>query len=87
METPVLDFSKIPVVIENGRRLLTNHGDERAADVWKRAKTATNAPVVIGKPGGRYKDMSAVGLWVDAEFTGDLEVFWREVERLWVVRT
>lgn len=74
-------------VVENGLRLLTNHGDERAAGVWKQAKAATNAPVIIGNPGGRYKDMSAVGLWVDVNFTGDLNVFWKAVERLWVVRS
>ena len=82
MRTPLPPIVEIPVVVEGGRRLLTNDDDGRAADVWKQAKATTNAPVIIGGPGGRYKDMSAVGLWVDAEFTGDLSAFWAEVRRL-----
>lgn len=79
--------SHLDPVTENGRRLLTNGDDERRADVWKQAKAATNAPVIIGGPGGLYKDRAAVGLWVDAEFTGDLSAFWAEVRRLDVVRS
>jgi hypothetical protein len=82
-----ISLAESPLVVEGGRRLLTNPGDERAAEVWKQAKAATNAPVIIGHPGGRYKDMSAVGLWVDADFDGDLAAFWAEVRRLDVVRS
>ncbi|CAB4162379.1 hypothetical protein UFOVP786_46 [uncultured Caudovirales phage] len=84
MEIPLVES---PVVIEGGRRLLTNSVDGRAADIWKRAKAATNAPVIIGKPGGRYKDVSAVGLWVDASFTGGLSAFWQEVYRIEAARS
>lgn len=82
MRTPLPLIVESPVVVEGGRRLLTNHGDGRAADVWKQAKATTNAPVIIGKPGGRYRDRAAVGLWVDAKFTGDRSAFWAEVRRL-----
>lgn len=69
-------------VYANHPRLLTNHTHAHEADVWEKARAATNAPVIIGRPGGPHPQVSAVGLWVDGSFDGDLSYFWAEVERI-----
>ncbi len=81
---PVFNPINVPLVInQNGDKLLTNKDRLEARAWFEAAKTETNAPIVIGKPGGKYANEFIFGVWLPEKNKNlDLSEFWRAYRKI-----